>query len=243
VGGGGGDDEHSSGVSKTRRVTDLLFGLTQVMNRQWLMQFNVGPGWGSGYHNDPYKVLSVVNGSGVNAGLQTGDQLVSEARPRQRRRLSLYWQNKVMLGGGHVVDLALRHYRDSWGIKANTFDLHYRHELGQGWYVEPQLRLYRQGAADFYRAYLVEGVDYNSASHTAVLSAASADPRLAAFSARTLGLKLGWDLGKGREFGLRVASYQQKLAPVAGAPGYLASVPLADNLKAVLLQAGISQQF
>ncbi|MEY4750942.1 MAG: hypothetical protein RIQ60_3156 [Pseudomonadota bacterium] len=240
---GGHDDDASSGVTKTRTVGDLLFGVTQVMSRQWLMQFNLGPGWGSGYHSDPYKVLSVVNGSGVSAGLQTGDLLVSEARPSQRRRLSVYWQNKLMLGGAHVVDLALRHYRDSWGVKANTFDLHYRHDLGGGWYVEPQLRLYRQGAANFYRPYLVEGVDYNSTSHTALLTAASADPRLAALGARTLGLKIGLDLGKGRELGLRVASYQQKQDAIHNAPGYLASVPLADNLRAVLLQAGLSQQF
>jgi hypothetical protein len=228
----------SEGGSKTRNVGDLLLGVTQVMNRRWLMQFNVGVGSGSGYQNDPYKVVSVVSGS----GLETGDLKVSEARPGQRRRVSLYWQNKVHLGED-VVDLALRHYHDSWGIRAETADLHYRYELNRGWYLEPQLRVYRQNAADFYRPYLLEGSDYNSATHVAAMSYASADPRLAAFTARTVGMKLGFDLGKGREFGVRLASYQQKMSPTSSAPGYLATVPLTDPLKAMLLQIGISQQF
>jgi hypothetical protein len=116
----------------------------------------------------------------------------------------------------------------------------YRHALGHGWSVEPQLRGYRQSAASFYRAWLVEGVDYLSSVHAPTQAHASADPRLAAFTARTTGLKLALDLGHGRELGLRLASYRQKVATQPGAPGYLATVPLVDDLKATIVMAGYS---
>jgi hypothetical protein len=227
------------GASQTRTVVDLLLGYTQVVNRRWLSQFNIGPGWGSGYFNDPYKVLSVVDGV---TGLEVGDNKVSEARPRKRNRLTLYWQNKVHVDTG-VVDVALRRYRDSWCIRSTTLDARYRHELGNGWFAEPQWRGYRQSAADFYRPYLVEGSDYLSDVHAPTLAHASADPRLAGFKATTLGLKFGLELARGRELGLRLASYNQKVAPVQGAPGYLATVPLVDNLKATIVMLGYSHLF
>ncbi|MFM2069598.1 MAG: hypothetical protein RLZZ584_4507, partial [Pseudomonadota bacterium] len=231
--------DYRLGAQQSRQVADLLLGLTQVMNRRWLTQLNLGLGRGTGYHNDPYKVLSVVDGT---TGLETGDARVSEARPRSRQRLSLYWQNKLHTGTG-VVDVALRRYRDDWGIRANTLDASYRHELGGGWYVQPQWRHYRQNAARFYRGWLVEGVDYHSTTHTAALPYASADPRLGGFRAATLGLKLGVDLGRGREFGLRVSSYRQTMDHVGGAPGYLATVRLVDDLRATSLMLGYTHLF
>ncbi|MEY2688506.1 MAG: hypothetical protein RL375_2704 [Pseudomonadota bacterium] len=233
------DQIYRLGKTQTRGVVDLLLGYTQVVNRRWISQFNIGPGWGSGYFNDPYKVLSVVDGV---TGLETGDNKVSEARPRKRNRLTLYWQNKLHVDTG-VLDLALRRYRDSWGIQATTLEARYRHDLAKGWFVEPQWRSHRQGAADFYRPYLVDGVDYLSIAHAPTRSHASADPRLAKFTAQTVGIKLGITLGQGRELGLRLASYRQKMAPVEGAPGYLATVPLVDDLKASMVMLGYSHLF
>ncbi len=66
---------------------------------------------------------------------------------------------------------------------------------------------------------------------------------LAGFKATTLGLKVGLELARGRELGLRLASYNQKVAPVQGAPGYLATVPLVDNLKATIVMLGYSHLF
>jgi|CXWL01.1.fsa_nt_gi hypothetical protein len=220
--------------SESRSVIDLLAGLTQVMHRRWLMQVNVGLGRSRGSHDDPYKVLSVVDGS---SGLLAGDHYVSESRPDRRNRLSVYWQNKVHLTQD-VVDVAYRYYRDDWGLQAHTFDLRYRYELGAGMHLEPHARLYRQGAADFWRGWLVEGSDWVSAGHRAQVAHASADPRLAAFAARTLGLKLGAPLGRGGEFSLRLEAYRQQPQTPAGAPGVLQTLNLAPTLKATTLLVG-----
>jgi len=232
-------------ADETRTVVDVLLGATQVMSRQWLMQFNLGLGRGSGYHNDPYKILSVVDGT---SGLLAGDRYVSEQRPRTRTRTSLYWQNKVHLTRD-VLDVSYRYYQDSWGVRAHTLDTRYRFELlgaASGWYVEPRWRLYRQGAADFWRGWLVEGGEWSSTTHRATLDAASADPRLGAFKANTLGVKVGLPAGRSGgtgEWSLRLESYRQQADRPAGAPGALQSLDLAPTVRATLVLLGYSVSF
>lgn len=223
----------------SRRVVDLLAGFTQVMSRGWLVQANYNLGRGTGHHSDPYKVLSVIDGT---SGLLSGDEYVVEARPRSRTRHSLQLQSKWHLTQD-VIDASYRYYRDDWGLRAHTLDARYRFELGGGMHLEPHARYYRQNAADFYRTWLTEGRDYNSAGSQSVLPYASADTRLAAFSANTLGLKFGMSLSGGQELSLRVESYRQKLKEPAAAPGALQGLDLMPNLRATTLMVGYSLPF
>lgn len=222
----------------TRQVADLLLGVTQVMNRRWVTQLNLGLGRGTGHQSDPYKVLSVVDGT---SGLLTGDRLVHEQRPEQRTRVSLFWQNKVHLTDD-VVDASYRYYSDNWGVRAHTLDLRWRSELGSGWYLEPRVRLHRQSAADFYRPWLLESTEWDSAVHRTALTAASADPRLAAFTGRTLGLKLGLPLRRG-EFAVRLEAYRQQQRQPAFAPGALRGLELAPALTAATVFVGYVRPF
>lgn len=225
--------------TESRNVADVLLGVTQVMSRRWLTQVNYGLGRGSGNHNDPYKVLSVVDGS---TGLVTGDRYVGEARPDSRTRQSLFWQNKIHLTED-VIDVSYRYYRDSWGVRAHTLDARYRYEFGGGVHIEPHLRVYRQGAADFWRGWLVEGQEWSSLTQTASVAYASADPRLAEFTGTTLGAKFGMPIGRGSELTLRVETYRQKQATPGQAPGVLQTLDIAPTLKATTLLLGYSFAF
>ena len=227
------------GPNESRNVTDLLFGVTQVLSRTWLVQGNLGFGRGSGMHTDPYKILSVVDGT---TGLVTGDRYVYEQRPRSRNRTSLYLQSKSAFGTD-VLDVSYRFYRDDWGIRSHTAEVRYRFESARGWYLEPQLRAYRQNAADFWRGWLVEGGEWSSVSHTALVANASADPRLAAFNATTLGLKFGVLLGRASELSLRLGTYRQRQEQPGGAPGALAALDLAPGLKATIVVLGYWADF
>ena len=215
-------------------LADVLLGVTQVMNRRWLMQVNLGLGQGRGEHSDPYKILSVVDGT---SGLLAGDRYVHERRPDSRRRTSLYWGHKVHLARD-VLDLSWRGYRDDWGVRSHTLDARWRVNLGGGRYLEPRWRHHRQSAADFWRGWLVEGQDWNSAAHTTALGAASADPRLAKFSGNTLGLSWGQPLAWGGELTLRGEVYRQVQATPGQAPGVLQGLPIAPGLTATMLTAG-----
>ncbi len=220
--------------SGSRNVADVLLGVTQVMNRRWLMQVNLGLGRGSGEHSDPYKILSVVDGS---TGLLAGDRYVHERRPDSRSRVSLYWGHKIHLARD-VLDLSWRGYRDDWGVRAHTLDARWRVNLGGGSYLEPRWRHHRQGAADFWRGWLVEGQDWDSTGHRSTLAAASADPRLARFTGNTLGLTWGQPLSWGGELTLRGEVYRQVQARPADAPGVLQTLPIAPGLTATMLTAG-----
>ena len=226
----------SKGGNGSRQVADLLLGWTQVVNRQWLMQLNLGLGSGSGEHTDPYKLLSVLDGS---SGLVTGSRYVAELRPDSRTRTSLFWGHKVSLGPG-VLDASYRWYGDDWGVRAHTVDLRWRHPLPGGGFVQPRWRHHIQQAADFYRPWLIEGRDWNSTTQTSPLAAASADERLGAFSADTVGVTLGWPLARDSLLTVRAETYRQRQDAPSGAPGVLATLAPAPDLKATMLTVGWS---
>lgn len=227
------------GGRESRNVSDLLLGVTQVLSPTWLVQANLGWGRGSGMHEDPYKVVSVVDGG---TGLVTGDRYLHEARPRSKNRTSLYLQSKSAFGRD-VLDASYRFYRDDWGVRSHTVELRYRVALAGGWHAEPLLRAYRQTAADFWRGWLVEGGEWSSGTHTSTLASVSSDPRLAAFNATTVGLKAGRALSPTSELSLRVAAYRQTQKQPANAPGALATLDLAPGLKATTVVLGYSRDF
>ncbi len=202
-------------AEESKQVIDMMLGLTQVMNRRWIMQFNLGLSQSSGYQNDPYKILSVVDADGnlVEDADNPGDYLyLFENRPEDRQKISLYWQNKIAIGSEDAVDVSYRFMTDDWGINSHTVDLTYHWQPMEHFYLEPHTRWYSQSAADFYKPYLISGedVDVYGLYLDPLVSDASSDPRLAAFSANTYGLKAGFPLRTDEEISVRVEYYEQQ---------------------------------
>jgi hypothetical protein len=194
----GGDDDGGGGDGgKSKTALDAIVGVTQVLTRRALTQFNYSIGLSSGYLNDAYKVISVVNGS---TGVTDPLSYRFEGRPDSRLRQSLYWKYVYHLPQD-VVNLSYRYYWDDWGVTAHSVDLHYRFELLGRSYLQPHLRYSAQTAANFYHHSLVEGAP--------VPAYASADYRLGDLVTTTAGLKLGLPVGKSGEFSLRVESMTQ----------------------------------
>jgi len=197
----------ASDESKT--VKGVLVGLSQVMSHDWIVKLNFSYGWSSGYMNDPYKVVSIVNshlGGMVGAfpifGPPIGEPIsqIYENRPDSRHERALFMDNKVYLSGD-VLDLSYRYGWDDWGIHSNTVELRYRWSLGDSNYLQPHLRWYRQSAANFYHRGLLDS--------DTVPQFVSADYRLSAFTARTVGVEFGTRLDAGRVFSVRVEHYSQ----------------------------------
>jgi hypothetical protein len=208
----------------------VLLGVTQVMNRNWLTEFNLSADRFTGYLNDPYKILSVIDASGNTLGYQY------EHRPDERLRKSAYLENRVAWDGASA-GLSLRYMTDDWQIHSETAQLHLRWWLdSQDKYLEPTLRWYKQTAANFYMPWIL---------NTAIPSNdyASPDSRLGAFHALTYGLKYGEKLADqggrtGAEFSARIEYYQQLTDTRAAAPGTLQGLDLTPGLKAILVQIG-----
>ncbi len=220
----------AKGGNKTKTVSNIVLGVTQVMTRYWLANINYSAGQTSGYQTDPYRIISQVDP--VTGGPV---QYLYESRPSSRFRQSIYLGNKIALGPT-FADVSLRAYHDSWGISSFTAEVNERVPITSWLYVEPQARYYDQSAANFFYNYLVNG--------QSIPRYASSDSRLGKFSATTLGLKLGIKTGSTSEFYVLAENYKQSgKSTYPNAIGDLASENLFTGVNATSVILGFTFGF
>ena len=232
-----GTGTNRDGDSDNKTIADLMFGVTQVINRKTLMQFNLGFSNTSGYMNDPYKVISVIDPDGTpTTSFTDPDDLpyVYENRPDSRSRNTFYWKTVHHLTED-VINVAYRYHTDDWGIDSHTIDFHYRYELGDGAYLQPHLRYYTQSAADFY----VNSLDAGSVP-SSISDFASSDYRLGELTTTTLGLKYAMPMGKNSELSMRAEMINQSQNDVGSLVGDQLNNDLTPDLDSVVLQVGYS---
>ncbi len=229
------DNASKNGSSDNKTISDIMFGLTQVINRQTLMQFNIGFSNTSGYQNDPYKIITLVDDvTGLPiANTATDRPYVYESRPDSRSRQTFFWQTVHHLTAD-VIHFSYRYYSDDWDVNSHTLGLHYRYELSGGSYLEPHLRYYTQTAAEFFTHGL-------TVAALATTPFASADYRLGEFNSTTLGLKYATPLGKNSEFSVRGEIINQVNNDIAVPTGYESTgYDISPNLSSIVLQVGYS---
>lgn len=228
------DENEGDGGSQNKNVVDAIFGVTQVINRKTIMQFNYGISAATGYNTDPYKILSVIDDTagsnyGGNYQVDGSNLYLYEKRPDSRVKQSLYWQTKYQFDNKDIVNLSYRYMFDDWGITSHTLDFKYRVRFEKH-YFEPQLRWYKQSKADFYQRYL-------TASHYQSQDYASADYRLGDLETFTLGLRYGYQFEDNTEFYTRFSVYQQTNTGAKGF-GQLTSQELYPDTRATMLTLG-----
>ncbi len=222
----------------SKDIVEFIVGVTQVIDARTLVQLNISMGRSNGYHNDPYKILTVVDpltGLPDNSALlninSNALSYVFENRPDLRQRNTVFIKGVRALGDD-VLHLSYRYFSDDWGIRSHTLDLRYRYPMQQS-YWQPHVRYYTQSAADFYRHHLVNGVDVDATGNV-LIDYASNDYRLAPSDTITLGLKYGKVTGDG-EMSFRVEWITQKVDN--------SGVPAGEetpDLNAIVLQANYS---
>ncbi len=229
--GGGGDDDGIGGASRSKNAIDVLFGVTQILNRTTVLRLNYSINHTSGYLNDPYKLVSVTQGL---AGIEPGEPVryINESRPESRNKRAIFAELRHYMRG-HTVDLSYRYFDDSWGVRSQTVDFHYHLPLKSGHAIEPHVRWYRQSQANFYQAFLLDG----ATTPTYV----SADYRLAPFHALTVGLKYLHSLAHGTQISIGAEYYQQvgDLSPPSSL-GALSQNDLFPKLEAAMVRLGLS---
>lgn len=235
-----GSDQQWVGSSDDKTATDFMIGVTQILTRKTLVQMNFTHGMSSGYHNDYFKVISVVNPDGTLTSAPWAasgtDNLpyLFEQRPDSRSK------DIIFLRGVHhltedVIHLSYRYFTDDWGINSNTLDFRYQYQLTPRQYLAPHIRYYTQTKADFYVHDLVQGTDVD-ASGNVNLQHASSDYRVGAFDSTTLGLSYGLQVTKNSQFTVRGELMQQKIDN-SEVPRPGEDIP---DLSAIILQAGYS---
>ncbi len=188
------------GNTKQKQVYDLLFGVTQIIDRSSLVQFNLSLSLADGYLNDPYKLVSVVDSTaGPNEG-EPVDQIY-ENRPDTRKRSALYSHYKRQLANRDIFSISYRFMSDDWGIDSHTVNVNYRWRLNNGYFIQPGIRYYEQSAAHFYRYFLLDS--------DAIPETVTADYRLGELTAQTLGIKFGYSGNKNNNWSIRLERYTQ----------------------------------
>ncbi len=187
-------------ASVSRRQSGVHIGLNQVLNKNSLMQIKYAWANASGYLSDPYKILSLIDDQN-SAQLGATVDYVYEGRPAQRSIQNIFMAYKHNFHGD-IVDFSYRYYWDEWQINSHTIDMKYRYKLNQQFYLQPHFRFYEQSAASFYR--------HSLSMSEALPTYASADFRLAAFNAYTIGFRYGKSLGDGREHSIGLEYYTQR---------------------------------
>ena len=223
-------DERRTSGGENRQVVDLLFGVTQVIDRSSLFQVNLSLSEANGYMTDPYKFVSVVDDSG-----EPIDQLY-ESRPDYRTRQSIYLAYKKMFSNREILTASYRYMTDDWGIDSNTIDLTYRFRLDEGYFWQPHLRWYEQSAADFHRYFLRDGEP--------LPVFASADYRLGEMQTNTVGIKFGRDINERHRWSVRLEYYLQTgNSSPPEAFGQLTQQDLFPDVEAAIVQFSYSFRF
>ena len=197
------EEQSKSNGSESRVLAELIVGLTHIVDRNTIAQFNYGYGQSNGYHNDPYKITSVVDdvtGESV-AGDSLSGKYLYDSRPDSRNKHSFYGQVKHAFGEDSA-DISYRYMFDDWGVDSHTLDLTYRKNFDD-WYIQPSIRYYTQSAADFYRHSLSES------DVATIEDYLTSDYRLAEMWSTTLGIKVGFETPNGNKNSVRFAYYYQ----------------------------------
>lgn len=186
------------GDSDDKSTTDILVGFTQVINRRMITAFNYSYSMVDGYLTDPFKVVSVLNTEGL------AQDYIYESRPDSRVKQSTFMQAKYNFDDSllnTVADISYRYMWDDWGIDSHTIDTRFTVPVGATSYIEPHIRFYQQGAADFYQPYIID--------EQAPIGFVSADYRIGEMTAVTIGSKYGVVLNDGNELSFRLEYYRQ----------------------------------
>jgi hypothetical protein len=209
-------DEH-------KKSKNILVGVSQVVTPVDLVQITFSHGRSEGYFSDPYKLL--------------------DERPRHRNQSSMLarW-NHYLPESGATARLAYRYYRDSFSIKAHTFQAELEKELGNGWSVTPLLRVYSQSAATFYFDPIYDtqiGEPFPQGYQFGVKQFSSADQRLSGFGALTFGVGISKKLQNQWTIDFRAERYEQRTQWRLFHRGSVGLLPLSASI----LQIGLGKQW
>lgn len=200
----------------SKRVNEFQVGVTQAISMRDIAQLSYTRSQARGYLNDPYKHL--------------------DSRPGQRDAdiLQLRWNHGL---DASSLRLGYRYYRDSYRVQAHTLEAAWVLPLRSGWSVTPSVRYYTQSAASFYADPAQDPAVYPGPVGSPRYF--SADQRLSAFGALTLGGKLSWQFAPKWTADAKLELYRQDTGWRLGGQGSAELVPLT----ALIWQLGVARSF
>ncbi|WP_420429676.1 DUF3570 domain-containing protein [Algiphilus sp.] len=222
-------DATRRGSEDSKDTVDVLLGYTQVLGVRTIAQLNLTLTQSDGYHNDPFKLVSVVD-TDNSQGNGTGEpeRHLHEGRPDRRQKQGIFARIKRQFFERDVLDAAYRFQTDDWGMQAHTLDLRYRWSFRGPHAITPHLRWYDQSAVDFYRPFLRDDAPLPDFF--------TADYRQGAFTGITVGAEYAFTGRTGTDWKIAVEYYQQNGEDPGNAPGQLAGREIFPDLEAIMVR-------
>ncbi|NOU25514.1 MAG: DUF3570 domain-containing protein [Methylotenera sp.] len=197
-----------------RQDWSAQLGVTQILNKDALVEFNMGYTRSAGYLGNPYKLVTLISINPSTAELSSNEVLpiygsamtLLEIRPDERNQFNWNLGYKQYINTFNAaLHLDYRYSHDDWGIKAHTIQADWTQPLGASWTVTPHLRYYSQSSADFYLPYIKTVQVYDADTSEAVASPLnrampkyySSDQRLSGFGTLSGGLIVNKQFNKG----------------------------------------------
>ncbi|MGH8021717.1 MAG: DUF3570 domain-containing protein [Opitutaceae bacterium] len=167
---------------------DFLIGVTQILDASTTITINYSHGHATGFLSDPYKLVqkTIEPLPGLPLALT-----FPENRPDERDKdiffaqVARYFEN---LRGS--AESSFRYYRDDHGIRSGTIELAWFQRFGSRVVVRPNVRWYRQTAADYYHVNLDATTIMPVPDPDASMPFYSSDYRLSEFDGLTFGMKV-----------------------------------------------------
>lgn len=183
-----GDDEvrqnQSDGTSM--KVGDAQrqrysLGLSQILTKSWIISFSAETVVDDGVLRNPYRQIR------YRPIGSTGDvSYASEIYPETRNSDAFAVRTLYYLPYRASIRLEGRVFSDSWGIKAENYEIRYVHPVRSRMILELKARTYSQTQADFYR----DIFPYPSASEFM-----GRDKELSTYSANSFGVGMTYEFG------------------------------------------------
>lgn len=198
-----------------------LFGVTQLLDKDSLVQANITFTSSNGYLSDPYK----------QAWINSLNTTVYDHRPGYKQQTNILFGyerhfqnlNSAALSGNYQF------YADDWGVIAHTFEINWQQPLPFGMMLSPRGRFYAQSAAYFYQPFFYT---------TRADGIYSSDYRLASFGSLNGGVQLSREffdrlkLTAAIDFYARKKSYAFGSGPGIGQDDFTSSMyTIAMNVK------------
>ncbi|MDD2769702.1 MAG: DUF3570 domain-containing protein [Methylococcus sp.] len=185
-----------------------LIGVTQILDKNSLVQLNLTVSNSSGFLSDPYKSAWVNNPFPADTHCLQSERfsfqsnLCADHRPGARTQSAVllrYVRNIPELNAA-ALHLDYRFYSDTWNIDSHTFDVSWVQPLPYEIMLTPRVRYYSQRSADFYQTV------YNDPTSNGLYSS---DYRLASFGAIGGGIQLSKEFFDMLQVGGGVELYQR----------------------------------
>ena len=186
-------------------TTDIIAGVTHVINRRTVAQLNLSYSVSNGYLSDPYKVFSV-----VDEVTDVAFDSFYEGRPANRRRSAITAHlNHQTYPANNVIHASYRYYTDDWDVNSHTLIFGERFKFANTKYIEPKIRLYKQTKAYFYQNEFFSDVANTPDIPSTFPKFISADYRLDALSSVTPEIQFGSEIGTNDHLRARIGYMYQ----------------------------------